>query len=196
MRRLAIILSALACVAQAPAAPTTQGADAATAARPDRPNPFLPLDGMGTDRPSAPGATPSSVAVRSALPSVAAADSGAPPAVSAAPAQIRLGGILYCNTKPMVIIADRIYCAGDEIGEWRIETIGRDQVLLGGAAGRCVMTVRQPDLRPCPATAADAVGATSDVSATGGNPPAATTPASTSAPAAPAAESSTGRSLP
>jgi hypothetical protein len=105
-----------------------------------RANPFSPLDS---------GAAPASWSASPPLEtSPAPAD-----AVSqtATPASAKLNGILYCESKPLVVINDLIAGVGDEVAGMRVTAIARDKVTLAGPRGVWVMTPLQPEARPAPA---------------------------------------------
>jgi hypothetical protein len=118
--------------APAPAAAEPAGAPAARA------NPFSPLDSGAAPAPWS--ASPPPVET-----SPAQAD-----AVSqaATPAAAKLNGILYCESKPLVVINDLIAGVGDEVCGMRVTAIARDKVTLAGPRGVWVMTPLQPEARP------------------------------------------------
>ena len=120
-----------------PAAAEPAGAPVARA------NPFSPLDS---------GATPASW---SASPPPLETSSAPASAVSltATPAA-KLNGILYCESKPLVVINDLIAGVGDEVAGMRVTAIARDKVTLAGPRGDWVMTPLQPEARPAQASGA------------------------------------------
>lgn len=67
------------------------------------------------------------------------------------PAVAKLNGILYCESKPLVVINDLIAGVGDEVAGMRVTAIARDKVTLAGFRGVWVMTPLQPEARPAPA---------------------------------------------
>jgi hypothetical protein len=120
-----------------PAAAEPAGAPAARA------NPFSPLDSGAAPAPGS-----------SSLPTVETSPAQAD-AVSqtATPAAAKLNGILYCESKPLVVINDLIAGVGDEVAGMRVTAIARDKVTLAGPRGVWVMTPLQPEARPAPANA-------------------------------------------
>jgi hypothetical protein len=119
----------------APAASEPAGAGAARA------NPFSPLDSGAAPPPGS-----------SSLPTVEGVPAQAD-AVSqtATPAAAKLNGILYCESKPLVVINDLIAGVGDEVAGMRVTAIARDKVTLAGPRGVWVMTPLQPEARLAPA---------------------------------------------
>ncbi|MGB6919284.1 MAG: hypothetical protein WBF96_12245 [Phycisphaerae bacterium] len=107
-----------------------------------RANPFFPLD-SGT-APASWSASPSPVST-----SPAQADAAVSQTVT--PAVAKLNGILYCESKPLVVINDLIAGVGDEVAGMRVTAIARDKVTLAGFRGVWVMTPLQPEARPAPA---------------------------------------------
>jgi len=147
MRELSLIAAIVAVLAATivlaqeelkPAAPAPAASEPAPAARA---NPFSPLD---------PGAAPASW---SASPPAVETGPAQAAAVSqtATPAAAKLNGILYCESKPLVVINDLIAGVGDEVAGMRVTAIARDKVTLAGPRGVWVMTPLQPEARPAPA---------------------------------------------
>lgn len=101
-----------------------------------RANPFFPLD-SGT-APASWSASPSPVST-----SPAQADAAVSQTVT--PAVAKLNGILYCESKPLVVINDLIAGVGDEVAGMRVTAIARDKVTLAGFRGVWVMTPLQPE---------------------------------------------------
>ena len=149
MRELSLIAAIVAILAATivlaqdelqPAAPppaASEPADAPAA----RANPFSPLD---------PGAA---LAPWSASPPPVETSPAQADAVSqtATAASAKLNGILYCESKPLVVINDLIAGVGDEVCGMRVTAIARDKVTLAGPRGVWVMTPLQPEARPVPA---------------------------------------------
>ena len=103
-----------------------------------RANPFSPIDSGAAPPPwSASPPTPLET-------SPAQADAVSPTATAAA----KLNGILYCESKPLVVINDLIAGVGDEVAGMRVTAIARDKVTLAGPRGVWVMTPLQPEARP------------------------------------------------
>ena len=106
-----------------------------------RANPFSPIDSGAAPPPwSASPPTPLET-------SPAQADAVSPTATAAA----KLNGILYCESKPLVVINDLIAGVGDEVAGMRVTAIARDKVTLAGPRGVWVMTPLQPEARLAPA---------------------------------------------
>jgi predicted lipid-binding transport protein (Tim44 family) len=118
--------------APAPAAAEPAGAPAARA------NPFSPLDSGAAPAPGSASLPPLETS-----PAQAAAVSQ-----TATPATAKLNGILYCESKPLVVINDLIAGVGDEVAGMRVTAIARDKVTLAGPRGVWVMTPLQPEARP------------------------------------------------
>jgi len=123
-----------------PAAPVPAAAEPAGAPA-ARANPFSPLDSGAAPAPWS--ASPPPVETG---PAQAAAVSQ-----TATPAAAKLNGILYCESKPLVVINDLIAGVGDEVAGMRVTAIARDKVTLAGPRGVWVMTPLQPEARPAPA---------------------------------------------
>ena len=149
MRELSLIAAIVAALATTivlaqeelkPAAPPPAAAEPAGAPA-ARANPFSPLD-AGT-APAPWSASPPPVETG---PAQAAAVSQ-----TATPAAAKLNGILYCESKPLVVINDLIAGVGDEVAGMRVTAIARDKVTLAGPRGVWVMTPLQPEARPAPA---------------------------------------------
>jgi len=117
--------------APAPAAAEPAGAPAARA------NPFSPLDSGAAPAPGSASLPPLETS-----PAQAAAVSQ-----TATPATAKLNGILYCESKPLVVINDLIAGVGDEVAGMRVTAIARDKVTLAGPRGVWVMTPLQPEAR-------------------------------------------------
>ena len=132
------ILAATIVLAQEELEPAAPPAAAEPAARA---NPFSPLDF---------GAAP---APWSASPPPVETSPTQADAVSqtVTPAAAKLNGILYCESKPLVVINDLIAGIGDEVAGMRVTAIARDKVTLAGPRGVWVMTPLQPEARPAPA---------------------------------------------
>jgi hypothetical protein len=136
---IAAILAATIVLAQEelkPAAPAPAASEPAA-----RANPFSPLDSGAAPEPWSASPPPLET-------SPAQAD-----AVSqtATPTAAKLNGILYCESKPLVVINDLIAGVGDEVAGMRVTAIARDKVTLAGPRGVWVMTPLQPEARPAPA---------------------------------------------
>jgi len=166
MRELSLIAAIVAILAATivlaqdelqPAAPPVASGDSTGRAASEpaaRANPFSPLDSGAAPAPWSASPPPVST-------SPAQAD-----AVSqtATPAAAKLNGILYCESKPLVVINDLIAGVGDEVCGMRVTAIARDKVTLAGPRGVWVMTPLQPEARPAhphapgspPAAAGDA----------------------------------------
>jgi len=106
-----------------------------------RANPFSPLDSSAASAPWSASPPPLETS-----PAQAAAVSQ-----TATPAAVKLNGILYCESKPLVVINDLIAGVGDEVAGMRVTAIARDKVTLAGPRGVWVMTPLQPEARPAPA---------------------------------------------
>jgi len=123
-----------------PAAPAPAASEPAA-----RANPFTPLD-----------AGPPSGSLSASLPAAesapAAPEAAAPLAAPAAVA--KLNGILYCESKSLVVINDLIAGVGDEVFGMRVMAIARDKVTLAGPRGAYVMTPLQPEARLAPEVSA------------------------------------------
>lgn len=119
-----------------PAAAEPAGAPAARA------NPFSPLDSGAAPAPWS--ASPLPVETSPARADAAVSQ-------TATPAAAKLNGILYCESKPLVVINDLIAGVGDEVAGMRVTAIARDKVTLTGFRGVWVMTPLQPEARPAPA---------------------------------------------
>jgi hypothetical protein len=105
-----------------------------------RANPFSPLDAGAAPTPWSASPPPLETS-----PAPAAAVS------QTAPAGTKLNGILYCESKPLVVINDLLAGVGDEVAGMRVTAIARDKVTLAGPRGDWVMTPLQPEARPVPA---------------------------------------------
>ena len=148
MRELSLIAAIVAALAAAivlaqderPAAQPL-AADSPAGAPVSRANPFSPLNSVAAPAPWSALTPP--------------LETGSPPGdavpQTAAPASVRLHGILYCESKPLVVINDRIAGVGDEVAGMRVKAIARDKVTLAGPRGVWVMTPLQPEARPAPA---------------------------------------------
>jgi len=121
-----------------PAAAEPAGAPAARA------NPFSPLDS---------GAAPASWSASPPPVETSPAQADAAVSQTATPVAAKLNGILYCESKPLVVINDLIAGVGDEVAGMRVTAIARDKVTLAGPRGVWVMTPLQPEARPAPANA-------------------------------------------
>ena len=142
MRELSLIAAIVAALATTivlaqeelkPAAPAPAAAEPAA-----RANPFSPLD---------PGAAPPPGSATPPTPletSPAQADAVSQTATAAS---AKLNGILYCESKPLVVINDLIAGVGDEVAGMRVTAIARDKVTLAGPRGVWVMTPLQPEAR-------------------------------------------------
>ena len=143
MRELSLIAAIVAALATTivlaqeelkPAAPAPAAAEPAA-----RANPFSPLD---------PGAAPPPGSATPPTPletSPAQADAVSQTATAAS---AKLNGILYCESKPLVVINDLIAGVGDEVAGMRVTAIARDKVTLAGPRGVWVMTPLQPEAQP------------------------------------------------
>ncbi|MCX5648131.1 MAG: hypothetical protein NTX40_03395 [Planctomycetota bacterium] len=120
-----------------PAAPPPAAAEPAA-----RANPFSPLD---------PGAAPPPGSASTPPVETSPAQADAAVSQTASPAAVKLNGILYCESKPLVVINDLIAGIGDEVAGMRVTAIARDKVTLAGFRGVWVMTPLQPEARPAPA---------------------------------------------
>jgi hypothetical protein len=169
MRELSLIAAIVAALAATivlaqeelkPAAPAPAAAEPAApppaAAEPAaRANPFSPLD---------PGAAPPPGSASTPPIETSPAQADAAVSQTASPAAVKLNGILYCESKPLVVINDLIAGVGDEVAGMRVTAIARDKVTLAGFRGVWVMTPLQPEARPAhphapgspPAAAGDA----------------------------------------
>ena len=116
-----------------PAASEPVGAPAARA------NPFSPLD---------PGAAPAPWSASTPPVETSPAQADAAVSQTATPATVKLNGILYCESKPLVVINDLIAGVGDEVCGMRVTAIARDKVTLADPRGVWVMTPLQPEARP------------------------------------------------
>ena len=116
-----------------PAAAEPAGAPAARA------NPFSPLDS---------GAAPASWSASPPPVETSPAQADAAVSQTATPVAAKLNGILYCESKPLVVINDLIAGVGDEVAGMRVTAIARDKVTLAGPRGVWVMTPLQPEARP------------------------------------------------
>jgi len=103
-----------------------------------RANPFSPLDSGAAPAPGSASPPPLETS-----PAQAAAVSQ-----TATPAAAKLNGILYCESKPLVVINDLIAGVGDEVAGMRVTAIARDKVTLAGPRGVWVMTPLQPEAQP------------------------------------------------
>jgi len=112
-----------------------------------RTNPFAPLAGDAGTTPGAPGPA-------GASPEATIADAAAAPARTDSSAAPRLNGILYCDSRPLAVISDRIVGLGDEVGGLRVTRIETDRVLLVGPGGTFAMTPLRPEAHPAPRQAA------------------------------------------
>jgi len=124
-----------------PAAPPPAAAEPAGAPA-ARANPFSPLD---------PGAAPPPGSASTPPVETSPAQADAAVSQTATPATVKLNGILYCESKPLVVINDLIAGVGDEVAGMRVTAIARDKVTLAGPRGVWVMTPLQPEARPAPA---------------------------------------------
>jgi hypothetical protein len=124
----------------APGDSTGRAASEPAGAPAARANPFSPLDSGAAPAPWS--ASPPPVETG---PAQAAAVSQ-----TATPAAAKLNGILYCESKPLVVINDLIAGVGDEVAGMRVTAIARDKVTLAGPRGVWVMTPLQPEARPAP----------------------------------------------
>ncbi|HET6440951.1 MAG TPA: hypothetical protein VFH53_01135 [Phycisphaerae bacterium] len=118
-----------------PAASEPAGAPVARA------NPFSPLDSGAALAPWSASPPPLET-------SPAQADAASQ---TATPSAAKLNGILYCESKPLVLINDLIAGVGDEVCGMRVTAIARDKVTLAGPRGVWMMTPLQPEARPAPA---------------------------------------------
>jgi len=158
MRELSLIAAIVAALATTivlaqeelkPAAPAP--ADSEPAARA---NPFTPLDSSAVPTPWS--ASPPPVETS---PAQAAAVSQ-----TATPTAVKLNGILYCESKSLVVINDLIAGVGDEVFGMRVTAIARDKVTLAGPRGAWVMTPLQPEARPAhPRAPGSPAGLSADV---------------------------------
>jgi len=163
MRELSLIAAIVAALATTivlaqeelkPAAPPPAAAEPAGAPA-ARANPFSPLDS---------GAAPAPWSASPPPVETGPAQAAAAVSQTATPAAAKLNGILYCESKPLVVINDLIAGVGDEVAGMRVTAIARDKVTLAGPRGVWVMTPLQPEARPAhpyapgspPAAAGDA----------------------------------------
>ena len=107
-----------------------------------RANPFSPLDSGAAPAPWSASPPPLET-------SPAQADAAVSQTLTSA--AVKLNGILYCESKPLVVINDLIAGVGDEVCGMRVTAIARDKVTLAGPRGVWVMTPLQPEARPAPA---------------------------------------------
>jgi hypothetical protein len=125
----------------APGDSTGRAASEPAGAPAARANPFSPLDSAAAPAPWSASTPP--------------LETGPAPAAdvsqTATPAAAKLNGILYCESKPLVVINDLIAGVGDEVAGMRVTAIARDKVTLAGPRGVWVMTPLQPEARPAPA---------------------------------------------
>lgn len=104
-----------------------------------RANPFSPLDSGAAPAPWSASPPPLET-------SPAQADAAVSQTLTSA--AVKLNGILYCESKPLVVINDLIAGVGDEVCGMRVTAIARDKVTLAGPRGVWVMTPLQPEARP------------------------------------------------
>jgi hypothetical protein len=159
MRELSLIAAIVAALATTivlaqeelkPAAPAPAASEPAA-----RANPFTPLD-----------AGPASGSWSASLPAAESAPAASEAAVPlAAPAAVvKLNGILYCESKSLVVINDLIAGVGDEVFGMRVTAIARDKVTLADPRGAWVMTPLQPEARPAhPRAPGSPAGLSADV---------------------------------
>jgi len=146
-----------------PAAPPPAAAEPAGAPA-ARANPFSPLD---------PGAAPPPGSASTPPVETSPAQADAAVSQTATPATVKLNGILYCESKPLVVINDLIAGVGDEVAGMRVTAIARDKVTLAGFRGVWVMTPLQPEARPAHPHAPGSPPAAADeeaLKAAGGTP--------------------------
>ena len=126
----------------APGDSTGRAASEPAGAPAARANPFSPLDS---------GAAPAPWSASPPPVETGPAQADAAVSQTATPTAAKLNGILYCESKPLVVINDLIAGVGDEVAGMRVTAIARDKVTLAGPRGVWVMTPLQPEARPAPA---------------------------------------------